>query len=152
LQRREVVSPEAGKVTNIRAFTPGSSIAAGEVILDLVPIRDRFVVEAQVMPVDIEQIEVGQRTNVRLTSYRMRQTPLIAGRVIQVGADVQTPTTGAPFYLMRVELDTDVLAKVPEVTLTAGMPCEIYVLGEKRTPLDYLWSPIRNSARRAFRD
>jgi HlyD family secretion protein len=152
LQRREVVSPEAGKVTNIRAFTPGSSIAAGEVILDLVPIRDRFVVEAQVMPVDIEQIEVGQRTNVRLTSYRMRQTPLIAGRVIQVGADVQTSTTGAPFYLMRVELDTGVLEKVPEVTLTAGMPCEIYVLGEKRTPLDYLWAPIRNSARRAFRD
>lgn len=153
LQRREVVAPEAGKVTNIRAFTPGSSIAAGEAILDLVPSRDRFVVEAQVMPVDIEQVEAGQRVNVRLTSYRMRTTPLIPGRVIQVAADAQvSPNSGASYYVMRAELDEEVLRGLPEVTLTAGMPCEVYVLGEKRTPFDYLWAPIRSSARRAFRD
>jgi HlyD family secretion protein len=38
------------------------------------------------------------------------------------------------------------------VRLFAGMPVEIYVLGEKRTPLSYFWTPIRNAARRAFRD
>jgi HlyD family secretion protein len=32
------------------------------------------------------------------------------------------------------------------------MPTEVYVLGERRTPLDYFWSPLRNSARRALRD
>ena len=152
LHRREVVAPEAGKVTNIRAFTPGSSIAAGDAILDLVPSRDRFVVEAQVMPVDIEQVEVGQPVNVRLTSYRMRTTPLIPGRVIQVAADAQLSPGGVSYYVMRAELDGEALRGLPDVSLTAGMPCEVYVLGEKRTPFDYFWAPIRSSARRAFRD
>ena len=152
LARRVVVSPEAGKVTNIRAFTPGSSIAAGDPIVDLVPIRDRFVVEAQVLPVDIEQVEVGQRVNVRLTSYRIRRLPLLAGRVIQVGADAQTSSTGVSYFTLRAELDLDVLDKLPEVRLTAGMPAEVYVLGETRSPFDYFWAPLRNSARRAFRD
>ena len=153
LARREVLAPEDGKVTNIRAFTPGASIAAGEPILDLVPAHDRFVVEAQVQPTDIEQVAVGQRVNVRLSSYRMHALPLVPGRVIQVAADAQTAPTGASFYVVRAELDLDALGpSAPDLALSAGMPTEVYVLGERRTPLDYLWAPLRNSARRVFRD
>ncbi len=153
LARREVVAPEDGKVTNIRAFTPGSSIAAGDPILDLVPAHDRFVAEAQVNPADIEQVEVGQRVNVRLSAYRMRSLPLVPGRVIQVAADAQTAQTGASFYVVRAEMDLDALGPAAsDLVLSAGMPAEVYVLGERRTPLDYFWAPLRNSARRAFRD
>lgn len=152
LARREVLSPEAGKVTNIQAFTPGASIAAGQPILDLVPARDRFIVEAQVSPVDIEQVQVGQRANIRLTSYRMRELPVLPGHVSYVAADVQTTQQGVSYFLLRVELDEGALAGFPNVRMSAGMPTEVYVLGEKRTPLSYLWSPIRNSARRALRD
>lgn len=152
LTRREVVSPEAGKVTNIRQFTPGATIAAGEPILDIVPVRDRFVVEVQVLPTDIEQVTVGQRVNARLTSYRVRQVPMIGGRLIQVAADTVTNSAGLVYFPARAELDLEILQKVPEVTLSAGMPAEVFILGELRTPLDYLWSPIRNAARRAFRD
>lgn len=152
LNRREVLAPEAGKVTNIQAFTPGASIQAGQPILDLVPLRDRLVVEGQVMPVDIEQVEIGQRVNVRLTSYRMRSVPLLHGQVTVVGADVQTSPSGDKFFTMRAEFDASSLESNPEVTPMAGMPTEIYVLGEKRTPLAYLVGPLLNSARRAFRD
>ncbi len=154
LARREVLAPEDGKVTNIRAFTPGASIAAGEPILDLVPAHDRFVAEAQIQPTDIEQVAVGQRVNVRLSSYRMRSLPLVPGRVIQVAAGAQaSPVNGAPFYAARAELDLDALGPAaPGLALSAGMPVEVYVLGERRTPFDYFWAPLRNSARRAFRD
>ena len=152
LQRRVVVAPEAGKVTNIRAFTPGSSIAATDPVLDLVPLRDRFVAEVQVMPVDIEEVRVGQPVNVRLLSNRVRRLPVIPGRVIQVGADVQTLPGVPGFFQLRAELDLDAMpGGLPEGTLTAGMPVEAYVLGETRTPLGYFWGPIRSSARRAFR-
>ncbi|MBX6741866.1 MAG: HlyD family type I secretion periplasmic adaptor subunit [Acetobacteraceae bacterium] len=163
LQRREVVSPEDGKVVNIRAFTPGATILAGQPILDLVPVHDRLLVQAMVMPTDIEQVEVGQRVNVRLTSYRKRTMPLIPGQVIFVAADAQpvdpananlqpVVPVGQTFYSVRAELDAETLNKIPDAHLVAGMPCEVYILGEKRTPFDYLWSPIRNAARRAFRD
>jgi HlyD family secretion protein len=152
LARREVLSPEAGKVVNIQAFTPGATITTGQPILDLVPIRDRFVVEMQVLPVDIEQVVVGQRANVRLTSYRMRTVPLIPAQVIHVAADSTLTQSGASFFMARAELDLSILEKLSDVTLHAGMPAEVYILGESRTPLDYLWAPIKNAARRAFRD
>lgn len=103
-------------------------------------------------PADIEQVEVGQRVNVRLTSYRVRRLPLISGRVILVGADAQTSSSGVTYFVLRAELDADVLGQLPEVTLTAGMPAEVNILGEIRSPFDYFWAPIRNSARRSFRD
>jgi HlyD family secretion protein len=152
LARREVLSPEAGKVTNIQVVTPGSTIGSGQSILDIVPVRDRFVVEMQVLPTDIEQVMIGQAVNLRLTSYRMRQVPLITGKVIHVAADITMLPTGASHFIARAELDVEMLGMLPDVTLQAGMPAEVYVLGEKRTPLDYLWAPIRNAARRAFRD
>jgi HlyD family secretion protein len=153
LARREVLSPEAGKVVNIQAFTPGGTIGSSQPIMDIVPVRDRFVVELQVMPVDIEQVTVGQRVNTRLTSYRVRTVPMISGRVIHVAADITTnASTGLSYFLARAELDLDVLDRLPDVTLQAGMPAEVFVLGEERTPLSYLWSPLRNAARRAFRD
>lgn len=152
LTRREVLAPEAGKVTNIQAFTPGSTIQTGQAILDLVPLNDRLVVEGQIQPTDIEQVAVGQRVNIRLSSYRMRSVPLLHGHVSVVGADAQTSPSGTQYFTMRAEFDAGTFELVPEVEPVAGMPTEIYVLGEKRTPMSYLWGPLLNSARRTFRD
>jgi HlyD family secretion protein len=152
LARREVVAPEAGRVTSIQMFTPGSSIAAGQPIMDLVPAEDRLIVEGNILPSDIEQVAVGQRANLRLSAYRMRELPVLPGRIIHVSPDIVTLQNGNSYYTVRAELEPEVLARFPEVRLFAGMPVEIYVLGEKRTPLSYLWTPIRNGVRRAFRD
>ena len=152
LARRELVAPEAGRVTNIQMFTPGSSIAAGLPILDLVPTDDRLIVEGQILPADIEQVAVGQRANLRLTAYRMRELPVLPGRVTLVSPDIVAMPSGNQYYTIRAELEPDALRHFPEVRMFAGMPVEIYVLGEKRTPLSYFWTPIRHAARRAFRD
>ncbi|MFC7474066.1 HlyD family type I secretion periplasmic adaptor subunit [Dankookia sp. GCM10030260] len=152
LTRRELLAPESGRVTNIQMFTPGSSITAGQPILDLVPADDRLIVEGQILPTDIEQVAVGQRANLRLTAYRMRELPVLSGRVTLVSPDIVTVQNGSRYYTIRAELEPEALAHFPEVQMFAGMPVEIYVLGEKRTPLSYFWTPIRHAARRAFRD
>lgn len=152
LVRREVLAPEAGRVTNIQMFSPGSSIAAGQPLLDLVPSQDRLVVEGQILPTDVEQVAVGQRANLRLSAYRMRELPLLPAQVIHVSPDIVTAPSGSLYYVMRAELDPGALERFPEAKLFAGMPVEIYVLGERRTPLSYFWAPIRHAARRAFRD
>lgn len=152
LVRREVLAPEAGRVTNIQMFSPGSSIAAGQPILDLVPAHDRLIVEGQIDPTDIEQVAVGQPTNLRLTAYRMRQLPVLPGRLIHVSPDATTLPSGRVVYTVRAELEEDALGRFGDVRLLAGMPVEIYILGEQRTPISYFWKPIRDAARRAFRD
>jgi HlyD family secretion protein len=157
LTRREVLAPEAGTVTDIRYFTPGSSITAGQPVMDLVPLDSSLVAEARIAPTDIEQVHVGQRVKVRLSAYRQREVPLMTGRLTYVSADRQTDTQGSAYFLARAVLDA-----VPEEAhgdpsriippLAAGMPAEVFVLGEERTVLDYLLGPLRDSMRRALRD
>lgn len=152
LVRREVLAPEAGRVTNIQMFSPGSSIGANQPLLDLVPSQDRLVAEGQILPTDVEQVAVGQRANLRLSAYRMRELPLLPAHVIHVSPDIVTAQNGSTYYTVRAELDPGALERFPEVKLFAGMPVEMYILGEKRTPLSYFWAPVRHAARRAFRD
>jgi HlyD family secretion protein len=149
LARREVTAPEAGTVTDIRFFTPGSSIAAGQPVLDLVPLNGALVAEARIAPTDIEQVQVGQRVNIRLSAYRQREVPLLTGHLSYVSADRQSDAQGNSFFLARAALNP-AAAEMPP--LAAGMPAEVYVLGERRTVLDYLLRPLRDSLRRAARD
>jgi HlyD family secretion protein len=152
LARREVTAPEAGTVTDIRFFTPGSSIAAGQPVLDLVPAGGALVAEARIAPTDIEQVQLGQRVNIRLSAYRQQEVPLLTGRLAYVSADRQTDAQGVSFFLARAAIDAAAPAGVALPPLAAGMPAEVYVLGERRTVLDYLLRPLRDSLRRAARD
>ncbi|WP_052389388.1 HlyD family type I secretion periplasmic adaptor subunit [Belnapia moabensis] len=148
LTRREVLAPEAGRVTNIRAFTPGASIASGEPVLDLVPVEDRLVAEMRILPTDIDQVAVGQRARLRLTALRQANPPMLPGQVITVSPDMQADAVGRAYYLVRVALDPGALDLVPQRSLVAGMSAEAFLVGESRTPLGYFWEPVRGSARR----
>lgn len=154
LARREVLAPEAGIVTDLRFFTAGSSIAAGQPVLDLVPLDSAILVEARIAPLDIEQVQAGQRVNIRLSAYRQREVPMLGGHLTYVSADRQTDSQGASFFLVRAALDSPGPspggAAIPP--LAAGMPAEVFVLGERRTVLDYLLRPLHDSLRRAGRD
>ncbi|MFZ4407542.1 MAG: HlyD family type I secretion periplasmic adaptor subunit [Paracraurococcus sp.] len=149
LARREMVAPESGTITDIKYFTPGSSIAAGVPLMDLVPVSDRLVVEVRVALTDIEQVQVGQRANLRLSAYRTHELPLLEGRVIYVSADRQVDPQGVSFYLVRLEM---VGTAEPGIALAAGMPVDAYLLGERRTAMDYVLRPLRDSIRRSARD
>ena len=153
LARREVLAPEDGRVTNVQAFTPGASILPGQPILDLVPLRDRLVIEGRVEQARNERVTVGQRVNIRLTPYKMRSVPMVHGHVTTVGADAVVPPDGSPPYvLVRVELDPHTLELVPEVQLVAGMPTELYILGTPRTPISMVLTPLRDFLHKSFRD
>lgn len=151
LRRREVTAPEVGIVTDIRFFTPGSGIAAGQPVLDLVPLDDTLLVEARVPVADVEQVHVGQAASLRLSAFRTAEVPLLPGRVAYVSADRRTDERGVAFFLARVAFEMEALAR-SGATLAPGMPVEAYLLGERRTALDYVLRPLRDSLRRSLRD
>ncbi|NMJ43408.1 HlyD family type I secretion periplasmic adaptor subunit [Roseomonas sp. JC162] len=153
LARRVARAPEAGIVTDIRFFTPGSSIAAGQPVLDLVPLDNRLVAEVRLALNDVENVRVGQQARLRLVAFRTREVPLIETEVIYVSADRQIDQQGNAFFLARIAVSPEVAARLPAgSTLAPGMPVEAFVLGEKRTALDYVLRPLSDGLRRALRD
>jgi HlyD family secretion protein len=152
LRRTEVTAPEAGTITEIRFHTPGSSIGAGQPVLDIVPADDRLLVEGAVRPFDIERVQVGQRVNVRLTAFSHRRVPPLPGKLVYVGADRQVNAQGTAFFVVRAELDAGTASGLPGITLSPGMPAEMLVLRGERSALDYFLSPLLDSMRRALRE
>jgi epimerase transport system membrane fusion protein len=51
-----------------------------------------------------------------------------------------------------IEADPASLGSAGEVKLQAGMPAEVFIRGEDRTPLQYLAEPVTQVLRRAGRE
>lgn len=152
-QRQVIVAPEAGEVMNLRYTSPGSVLSPREPIADIVPSNPRLVVEAQIRPEDVQRIQQGQAANIRFTAFNTLTTPLVKGKVFYVSADrLVDRTTQRPYYVVLVEADAASLQQAGKVVLQAGMPAEVYIEGEQRTPLQYLAEPVTIMLTRAGRE
>ena len=154
LARTEVKAPESGVVTDLHVHTPGGVVAAGEVLLDLVPDADRLVVEAQVRPEDIDRVHEGLAAQVRLLPYKQRRTPPIDATVIYVSADrLVDKHTNLPYYAAKLRVDEAALAALgDDVKMVPGMPSEAMIKTGVSTVAIYALSPILDSFHRAFRE
>jgi HlyD family secretion protein len=163
LNRTEVRAPVRGIVVKLHQHTPSGVIAAGNVILELLPVNDELVIEARVKPTDISYVAEGQDAFVRLTSLNQRVTPMIKAKLVYVSADAvpeQAPEAGGQpepekrySFVIRARLDDqDLRSQLLNVRPTPGMPADVYVKTGERTFLQYLMQPVSDSFSRAFRE
>jgi HlyD family secretion protein len=150
LSKQLVTAPASGIVTDIKFFTPGSSIGAGQPVLDIVPQADRLLVELDVRPEDVEHVHPGQPVNIRLTSYKQHKLPVLTGHLTYVSADRQQDAKGEFFFLARAQIDNAALDRIKGVSLYPGMPAEGLIINGERTAIDYFISPITDSLRRSL--
>jgi HlyD family secretion protein len=154
LRRTEITAPVAGTVLDLRFTTPGGVIQPGEPVLDLVPLEDELIIEAQVRPTDIDDVAAGQSAHVMFPYLPQRQLLRIAGEVESVSADALTDEdTGQTYYQAKVTIARgDLERAAPSVKLTPGMPVEVFMATTERTLLAYLLQPIREILARTFRE
>jgi HlyD family secretion protein/epimerase transport system membrane fusion protein len=151
--RNVVTAPQDGVVMNLRTHTLGGVVAPGGDILDLVPSRDKLVLEVKVQPIDIDVVRPDLPATVRFVAYRQRTTPVVDGKVTRVSADaVSEERTGQTYFLATVEVGTHQLARVPNVKLYPGMPVEAAIVTGSRTMLGFLLQPFTDSFSHAFRE
>lgn len=153
LARTDIVAPMAGTVVNLRVHTRGGVIASREPLLDIVPSDDQLVINARVLPRDIDVVREGLEAQVRLLAFNQRDTVPLSGRVSLVSADrFLDERTGLTYYLTRVELTEDAFTNQEALEIYPGMQAEVMIVTGNRTALDYLMEPLTRSVRRAFRE
>ena len=152
-ERNSVTAPQDGVVMNLRIHTPGGVIAPGGAILDLVPVRDKLVLEVRIQPLDIDVVRPGLPASVRFVAYKQRTTPVVLGRVTRVSPDsVTDERTGITYFLATIDVDAHQLALVPQVKLYPGMPIEAAIITGKRSMFAFLLQPFFDSFARAFHE
>jgi HlyD family secretion protein len=151
LNRIEIRAPTAGLVHQLSVHTIGGVIAAGEVIMEIVPDSDGLQIESRLPPMDIDQVWVGQKALVRFAAFNQRTTPQVNGVVSYVSADLtQEPQTRSAYYTIRMTLPGEELRRLGNLKLVSGMPAEVFLQTGSRTMMSYLLKPITDQLQRTF--
>ncbi|MGH1353674.1 MAG: HlyD family type I secretion periplasmic adaptor subunit [Thalassovita sp.] len=154
LDRLDIRAPVSGIVYGLQFYTPRSVIRPADPVLFLVPQDRPLVIAAQVSPIHVDQLFVGQDVTLRFSTFDQRTTPELFGKVGQVSADAFTDEASqASFYRVEIDLNEGELSRLPKSsTLLPGMPVETFIRTQDRTPLAYLVKPLTDYFTKAFRE
>jgi HlyD family secretion protein len=153
LRRIDIRAPQDGMVLQSSVHTVGGVISAGDTVMLIVPQADDLQVEAKVNPQDIDKLQIGQKTLLRLSAFNQRTTPELNGVVTRVSPDTTTDQrTGQSYYTIRVSMPAQEVARLGEAKLIPGMPVEAFVQTGDRTMFSYLMKPLHDQLMRSFRE
>ncbi len=149
--RNELLSPVAGVVTKVMPSGPGVVVKSGEPILELVPVSSKIMIKANLPPQHINAVKAGQIARVNLISYDFTTYGHLPGVVHSVAQNTASNENGEVFYNMWIECRSSKLSKSeikPEIV--PGMLVQVELTGKKRSILEYLLQPIKESGSKAF--
>ncbi|QUS55927.1 HlyD family type I secretion periplasmic adaptor subunit [Pseudovibrio brasiliensis] len=153
LMRMEIKSPQSGTVHDLTIHTIGGVIAPGEVVMQIVPREDVLVIEAQVQPIDVDQLTPNQEATIRLPSFDQRTTPELTAAVKTISPDLlEDPKTGLSFYMAELTISEDEMDKLGGKNLVPGMPVEAFIQTENRTVISYIMKPMVDQIAHAMRE
>lgn len=152
VRRTSIVSPDTGIVNGMQVHTIGGVLGPGSLIAEIVPESDELVIEASVSPIDIDRLSEGQEARIRFSTFG-NNAPTIKGTLLRLSADALTvESTGASYYLARIEVQQKSLEELGDLALLPGMPAEVYINTGSRTLLQYLFKPLSNAVARSFNE
>ena len=151
--RTEVRSPVRGTIKEIKHNTVGGVIKPAEDILEIVPLDDTLLIEAQVRPADIAFLRPGQDSTVKVSAYDFSIYGGLKARLEHISADTIKDEQGESFYrvYLRTERNT-IQHQDKELPIIPGMTAAVEILTGSKTVLDYLLKPILKARDRALKE
>ena len=153
IERLDLRAPVGGLVYAMTVTTPRAVIRPAEPVLYIVPQDRPLLVAAQISPINIDEVRVGQPVALRFPAFVSRTTPELFGQVTQISADALVDEASRMSYFRaEVMLDPGEAEKLGALQLLPGMPAEVYIRTGERSPLAYLTKPFTDYFTRAFRE
>lgn len=155
VQRTTVRAPLAGTVNRVLVTTRGSAIQPSQPLVEIVPSDESLLIEVRIRPQDIASVRMGQSARVAITAYDRSVYGTLEARVVAISPDaVNEERTGETFYLVRVRTSANALRdrQGRAFPIGPGMIAEADLLGDRRTVLQYILSPLTRLSERAFRE
>ena len=154
VDRTIIRAPMSGKVNRVLVTTVGGSVSAGMPIAEIVPSEQTLYIEAMIRPEDIASVGLGQRAKVEITAYNSSVFGSLDGTVTSLSPDaVVNEKTGESFYTVEVQTTSELRDKGGKrMPIGPGMIANVNLLGEKRSILSYLFTPITRLSETALRE
>lgn len=152
IKRLVIKAPTDGIVHNMKLLSEKNIIQAGEPILYIVPLNKALIVTSKIDTIDIDQLFIGQNVTIRFSAFDQRTTPEVQGFISKISPDaLEDKNTGLFYYKTDIEISIEEIKKLNELMILPGMPAEIFIKTNERTPLSFLIKPLAEYFYKSFR-
>ncbi|WP_371158221.1 HlyD family type I secretion periplasmic adaptor subunit [Jannaschia sp. 2305UL9-9] len=153
LARLEIRAPIPGTIHDSQVQGRRSVAVAARPLMMIVPEDETVQVEVRISSTDIDQVFEGQDASLRFNAYKVRDMPIVLGRVERISADAfEDPVTRKFYYRVVIALIDSETDKLGDRELLVGMPVDAYLATTTQAPIDYVIRPLQVYLDRAFRD
>ncbi len=153
VKRTDVLAPTDGVINQVLVTTIGGIVDSGMPIVELVPLDDTLLVEAEVLPSDIAFLRPGQPARVKLTAYDFARYGALEGYVENISADAILNEQDQYMYVIKVRTHENSLPSDDgNLPILPGMVAEVDILNGKKTIMRYLMNPVLKLKDNAFRE
>ena len=148
-----IKSPVKGTLTNVNIFTIGQLVESGSLLGEVVPDEEDLIIEARVLPEDSAFVQKDMKAFIAVTSYDQSIYGRMQGKVEKISANTRTDqNTGEIFYTATLSANFKEFSEKVGGRIQPGMVIQASIVGDKRTVLGYIFSPVTKLQSRAFRE
>ena len=149
LEQTKIIAPYNGIINDVYITTVGEVVSAAQVLANLVPEDEKLIALVNVLPQDISFVKKGMKAKLSFTTYDPSVYGTFDGFVTDIGATTTKKGERELYYEAYVEIRDE---KIQDIDIQSGMATEITLIGQKRTVLGYVFSPVTKLKRNAFRE
>jgi adhesin transport system membrane fusion protein len=153
VKRTLVRAPVHGTIKRLLINTVGGVVQPGSDLVEIVPLEDSLLVEAQIRPADIAFLRPGLPAMVKITAYDFLVYGGLEAELEHISADTIVDERGDAFYLIRVRTNKNSLGTSDDpLPIIPGMLAQVDILTGKKTVLHYLMKPVLRARAEALRE
>jgi protease secretion system membrane fusion protein len=153
LANTEIKSPVDGDVVNLTVFTKGGVVSTGQKLMDISPLNDKLIVEAQLPVHLIDKVHLQLSVEMMFTAFNTNRTPHVPGIVIAVDSDrIVDEKTNQPYYKIQVTPTDEGIKLLGALKVRSGMPVELFIKTGEQSMMTYLLKPIFDRSHSAMRE
>ena len=138
--KADVKSPVRGTVKRVLVNTVGGVVQPGKELIEIVPLDEALILEAQVTPRDIAFLRPGLDAMVKFTAYDFSIYGGLEAVVENISADSVVDQKGNAFYIVRLRTKKPTLGE--NLPIIPGMVAQVDILTGKKSVLSYLLKPV----------
>ncbi|MEJ1939205.1 HlyD family efflux transporter periplasmic adaptor subunit, partial [Nostoc sp. NIES-2111] len=138
LRRVEIVAPQTGVIQGSKVFTVGGVIRPGDPLMEVAPVTDQLVIRAQVNPMDVDAVHIGDTAEIRFPSFSSTKPPLFFGTVKRLSRDRLTDErnpNAQPYFAAEIAVDYDKIEPWYRDRIMAGMTADVVIATGERTAI-----------------
>lgn len=141
--RLYVRAPASGHVKTLNLKGPGSVVAPGDVVAEIVPSDSDLIAEVRVSPRDIGHVEVGDEAEIAVTTFDPNIQGTLKGEVSVVSASSFRDEYGNYYFKAKIPLSSNMIGKgSQEETISPGMVVDAKIVTGSKSVMQYLLKPV----------